>query len=269
MKCVFCTNSSSKSTYPLLKVAINSLLKNTTLVPYVIWGNHFLGESNEMIQWLKKKNIPIIQHTLSFEFDLYAFTFSKSSIKNPTLKKMYEFYPEYLNQNFIITESLRMDLPLVFPTDEYVLYADCDVVFLKDIQIEKFTEPIAAATRSDNFFNNGIMCLNIPKLKESYPQFIRFYIESNYTFEIGNTTTQGAYNTFFKDQIYSLPLEYNWHVFFGINEDAKIIHFCGPKPDDYQKMLNDPNSNYETLYRQCANSPSIPYYLNLFEQYSE
>jgi hypothetical protein len=267
LKCVFCTNSYSPSTYPLLKVAINSLLKNTTLQPYVVWGNHFKGESNPMIQWLQEKQIPIIQHTLSFEFDLYAFSFSKSSMHNPILKKMYEFYPEYYNQNFIISESLRMDLPWVFTKDEYILYTDCDVVFLKDIQIENFSEPIAAATRSGNFFNNGIMFLNLPELRRSHREFVNFYLKSNYTFEIGNSTTQGAYNTFYKEQVHSLPLEYNWHVFFGINDEAKIIHFCGPKYEDYQKMLNDPNADYEKIYRDCAKSPSIPHYLKEFEKY--
>jgi len=267
LKCVFCTNSYSESTYPLLKVAINSLLKNTTLQPYVIWGNHFKGESNPMIQWLQEKQIPIVQHTLSFEFDLLAFTFSKSYMNNTTLKEMYNFYPEYYNQNFIITESLRMDIPWVFTNDEYVLYSDCDVIFQHDITFEKFSQPIAAATRSDGFFNNGVMILNIHELQKTHRLFVKFYLESNYTFEIGNTTTQGAYNTFYKDQVAKLPLEYNWHVFFGINENAKIIHFCGPKPNDYQKMLNDPNAHYETLYRQCVNPQSIPYYLKEFEKY--
>lgn len=267
LKCVFCTNSYSQSTYPLLKVAINSLLKNTTLKPYVVWGNDFKGESNPMIQWLQDKQIPIIQHTLSFEYDLSSFSFSKSSMKNLTLKMMYEHYPNYYSHNFILTETLRMDLPIVFPNDEYILYTDCDVVFLKDIQIENFSEPIAAATRSGNFFNNGVMFLNLSELRKTYRQFVNFYLESNYTFEIGNSTTQGAYNTFYKDQVHHLPLEYNWHVFFGINEEAKIIHFCGPKPNDYYNILTGYCSDYDGLYRDCARAPSIPHYLKEFEKY--
>lgn len=274
MKAIFNTNDKSESTYPLLTVAINSLQANTTLIPYVIWSGSM---DHPMVNWLISKNVNIVNHELSFKNDIKHFNFNKVDYTNKLLGNMYKHYKEYYNSNFIEMDSIRIDIPLLFD-DNYVMYVDCDVIFLKDIKLEPFSEPLAAVLRQpENFFNNGVMILNLSELQKDLASFLRFYKDSNYSFKIGNNTTQGAYNTFYKDRVHGLSKDMNHFVFNGINHDAQIVHFAGPKPWDYkimQKELTILSSEltYEKMYYnylQIGNaSGSIQYYLKEWYKYA-
>ena len=288
MKCVFTTNNTSPTIYPLLKAAINSLKANTSLEPVVVWSNDHIadvnnmidqfrdttklvdhnGEANKMLYWLKEKNVPVIEHTLLFKDRIEHFNFKDAKYTNILLKYMYLHYPEYYNKNFIYTESLRMDIPMIFPTEKFVMYSDCDVIFLKDIENWEFRKPIAAVKR-DGFFNNGIMIFNIPYMLECYATFVNFYCNSNYGFDVGNVTSQGAYNTFFKDSTHKLPLDMNWHVFWDMNKEAKIAHFAGPKPIDYFNMWNRLN-DYDMMFYTCGYSKNnVKYWIERYNEYAE
>jgi|LakMenE01Jun11ns_1017448.scaffolds.fasta_scaffold9792287_2 lipopolysaccharide biosynthesis glycosyltransferase len=265
MKVVFTTNSdyNSYSSHNLLKVAINSLKVNTTLEPVVIWD----GYQDRTTGWLEDNDIPIIYHELSFIKQIKHFDFNKIQCKNKYIEDMYKHYPEYYNKTFIITESMRMDIPDLFPDEEYVLYCDCDVMFLKDPVFPLVKTPLGVATREDDFFNNGVMLFNIHEYKKYHEDFKKFYIESDYTFAIGDTTTQGAYNTFFKGLVTDIGLENNWHSFFGVNRDASIIHFCGPKPNQLKKLI-DNNTTYDILFKSCLNDHS-KHYVELWYMYQD
>ena len=45
---------------------------------------------------------------------------------------------------------------------------------------------------------------------------------------------QGAYNEFYSGKfvVHRWPL-FNWKPYWGFNARAKLVHFHGPKPDDY------------------------------------
>jgi lipopolysaccharide biosynthesis glycosyltransferase len=271
MKCIFTTNSKSDLTFPLLKVAINSLKKNTTLEPVVVWGDHIV-DTNEMVNWLIDNGVQIVYHKLFFEDRISHFDFKKVQCDNEMLRDMYLHYPEYYNWKFIYTESLRIDIPRLFPNEKYVMYADCDTLFLKDINVIEFDQPLAAVTR-DGFFNNGIMVLNIEKMMECYTEFVNFYVNSSYRFSIGNTTSQGAYNTFFHRNVHSLPLEMNWFPFWDMSKDHKepnIVHFVGPKPNQYLEMWSaEKCRNYEGMYHSCGfgNKDNIKYWIREWNTY--
>ena len=268
MRTVFTTNSDYKShsTHELLKVALNSLKVNTTLEPVVIWD----GYQDEMTGWLEANNIPIIYHQLSFKDKITHFDFQKIQCENNYLDTMYKHYPEYYNKTFIETESLRMDIPDLFPNEESVLYCDCDVLFLKDPEFPFIETPLGVATRENGFFNNGVMLFNIPEYKKYHEDFKKFYIESDYTFKIGDTTTQGAYNTFFKGLVSDIGLENNWHSFFGINPDANIVHHCGIKPMDILKIMKNVDilKDYDIIFQSCVNESS-KYYAKIWSQYEK
>lgn len=278
MKAVFTTNHdhNSYSSHRLLKVAITSLKLNTTLEPVVIWD----GQQDKTTGWLEDNNVPVIYHTLSFKDKITHFEFRKNMCQNHMIDRMYRYYP-YYNKTFIITESMRLDIPDLFPEDEYVLYCDCDVMFLKEPTISTFKSPLGASVRDGEFFNNGVMVFNLPEYRKFHEKFKQFYIDSNYVFEIGNTTTQGAYNTFFKNNVHDIGLDNNWHSFWGVNLEARIIHWCGPKPFEYEEMKkeflrhSDPTlieHKYEFMYYNCLTysmdkDNSMEYYLNEWRKY--
>lgn len=262
MRCIFTINDKSESTYPLLRTAINSLQANTTLEPIVIWS----GNDNKMSEWLIRRDISIIRHELSFKKEIEHFDFWDVDFINNDMKNMYTFYSDYYNKNFIETESLRIDIPILFDKESYVLYADCDVVFLDDIKMEPFKQHLAVAKR--HIFNNGIMFLNIAKMKECYQEFKDYYIKSNYNFAAG-MTTQGAYNEFFKNKIHEIPWEYNWHWFWGKNPNIRIVHFCGPKIMQWQDILENKNK-YELIYRNVVkNIPLMNYNIEKWNNFCE
>ena len=263
MKCVFTINDKSETTYPLLKAAINSLQTNTTLEPVIIWS----GGEHSMLEWLDERGVQIVRHELSFKQQIEHFDFWEVDYLNEDIKNMYKFYPNYYNKNFIETESLRIDIPILFDKESYVLYADCDVLFLKNIEIEPFDEHIAVVKR--HIFNNGIMFLNMAKMRECYDEFKNYYINSNYNSYLG-IATQGVYNEFFNEKIHTLPWYYNWHVFWGINPNTKILHYCGPKPKDYFSILKGLTklNDYEIMYQQCLKSAKQSY-IDQWNYYAE
>jgi hypothetical protein len=298
MNCIFTTNDFSDSTYPLLQAAINSLQRNTTLTPVVVWmadsgERYFKGsEALKMVKWLEEREVRVFYHTPKWIHDIEHFSFHNVKYKDEYLSNIYTHYPTYYNLNFIKTESLRIDIPKMFPDEKYVLYADCDTLFLKDISIINFDEPLAAALRH-TFFNNGVMLLNISKMLETYDDFLKFYLQSNYSFDTEytksnditnvilslNTTTQAAYNIYYHNRVSQMPLEMNWHIDWGKNEGIQILHFCGPKPHDYIKMMkeikelkagikSDPLFYGSFFYKTLHNS-TLKYFLEEWNKYAE
>ena len=283
VKCIYTTNCQSESTYPLLFASINSLLRNTDLEPVVIWGGKWYGNDHEITRDLAAKGVEVIPHTLSFDDQLDKLSFDNvdySKMEAQDLGKVYQTHTGYFNDNFIATESLRLDIPNLFPDEEYVLYVDCDTIFLQQPKFVPFDTPLGAAVRpSEDFFNNGVMFMNLPKLRETADEFIEFYLKSNYEFEIGGIATQGAYNTFYRGQATNFTFEFNWHAYWGASDNVQIIHYCGPKPRDYINILKevkDPLNNsltYDPLYldyfRQLYFKGDLLYMLGTWNRYAE
>lgn len=90
MKWYFASNDKSESFYPLIKGAVNSALKNTSLDPHFLYD----GEENELTEWLRNKGVKVIPHRVSF-YD---------ALKN--------HYPE-IALNVASGAFLRCDIPIV------------------------------------------------------------------------------------------------------------------------------------------------------------
>lgn len=247
MKWYFACNDKSPEFFPLIKGAVNSAIENTTLEPIFIYD----GEENALTQWLKEKGVKIINHRVSF-YD---------EIKN--------HYDEKL-LNIATGAFLRCDIPIIEKDDEFVLYTDCDVLFLKDFDPEKLKMPeyFSCSTQftKHNFidFNTGVMLMNVKKLRESHKDFTDF-IKKNLKILI--TFDQTAYQIYYHGKNTKLPIIYNHKPYWGIDEKAIILHFHGSKPiafvsEDTIKHL--PPKHYE-LYRK--NPKAYDYYLNLFKKY--
>ncbi len=78
------------------------------------------------------------------------------------------------------------------------------------------------------------MVVNLPALRRRMDELLRC-AEDNayYYFPVADSTyDQGLLNTVFReeDDWLRLPPEFNWRIFFGINRQALIAHWQGPKP---------------------------------------
>lgn len=245
MKWYFASNGQSKDFFPLIKAAVISALKNTTLEPNFIYD----GEENEFTQWLREKGVNIIPHRISF----------------------YETLKNHYDESVLKIASgafLRCDIPTIEKEDKFVLYTDCDVLFLKDFSIKLEPEYFACSTQfnKNNYkdFNTGVMLINVEKFRESYQDFKNFITENLSSLPDFDQT---AYQKFYKNKNTKLPVIYNHKPYWGIDKNAVILHFHGPKPIHFtseQDLKNLPGI-YHRLYKKKPKA--YEYYLNLFKNY--
>jgi hypothetical protein len=239
MKWVFASNQGSlespKEDWPrLIRAAVHSARKNTTLEPFMIYD----GADIEFIQELRNLGVTIIRHRLSF----YDFIVKYQEINKPD------------DRHYLQTASsafLRVDLPLLFPKDDFVLYTDCDVMFLKDPCVKDLRpayfscapERKRGDTRHKNI-NTGVMLMNIKTLGEGHASFCKF-IRENYA-DLASFA-QGAYIAYYDGKNELLPDELNWKPYWGLHGDPQIVHFHGPKPRIALALLANPNSRAPSI----------------------
>lgn len=246
MKWYFACNENSSHFFPLIDAAVNSALKNTTLKPYFI----FDGEECEFTEKLRDKGVEIIFHRVSF----------------------YDALKNYYDQNGLKIASgafLRCDIPIIEKEDEFVLYTDCDVVFLKDFECDLKPKYFACAPQTDrnNFshFNTGVMLMNVAVLRQTHEEFCGF-IKKN----LSNLPAfdQCAYQIFYSKNNTKLPTIYNHKPYWDIDDNAVILHFHGAKPISFadENALKNMQHNLYSLYKMCPNG--YDFYLGIFKKYS-
>jgi hypothetical protein len=234
-KWFFAYHGFHSATYDLhIEVMLKSAIANTTLEPHLIY---FGPQDSPIVRLAEAHGVKVIHHTPSILADLQR------------IKAKFPDYPiEFASGAF-----LRIDLPHICRelgyTDEFVLYTDCDVVFLRDIPeagSEPYLQPALFACAPERSrtelanINSGVMVMNVTALLEDYPPF-REYITSGDTlyhelFKNG-AFDQKAYRVYYQLKWDHLPPEYNWKPYWGFNDDALVVHFHGPKIPQLQKLI--------------------------------
>lgn len=249
MKWYFACNE-NPDFFPLIMGAVNSALKNTTLEPHFIYD----GAQNKLTDWLKERGVKIISYRVSFYENLQKY-----------------YSPELLS--IASGAFLRCDIPLIEKDSDYVLYTDCDVLFLKDFDAQIRPKYFACAPQENkrNFkdFNTGVMLINVKELRQSHEKFCAFISEN---LNLLPTFDQSAFQIFYSGKCSELPLTYNHKPYWGgvnegQNENVVIVHFHGCKPTDFasDERLKKLPYEHERLYRK--NPQAYDFYLNLFKKY--
>ena len=214
----------------LVRVSVRTALQNTSLVPHML----FDGDPCDFTDEMTSAGVKVIFHRVSFDDALEAF--------NP-----HEWYLPIMRGCF-----LRVEIPLIETEDDYVLYTDCDVMFLKDIIIEQKPEYFAACSErhKDDYsdLNSGVMLLNIRTMRECLPEFTQF-IRDNIT---TSTSDQPLYAAFFANKYESLNPQYNWKPYWGVADEPKILHWHGPKPVIVQKILENPAIGTAPIWKELV-----------------
>ncbi|WP_041257455.1 hypothetical protein [Fibrella aestuarina] len=257
MKCFFSFKASADKSHnydQLLKVAVYSALKNTTLQLYCI----FDGLPNELTKWLESKNVTVIFRR-SYLYNKLAYI-TCEKLNNPSLL------------NIGGGAFLRVEIPAIMQefgyNDRFVLYTDCDVMFQKDVAegLSRYEPKFFAVAPENNInsyrlMNSGVMLMNMPNLQKRDKDF-RNYVEKNlesYIPGIGKPVRpnllvyalsgrvnyypawdQSAYQHYYTQNWLSipgwdkLPPSFNWKPYWGDSSQADIVHFHGPKPNQAQ-----------------------------------
>jgi len=237
-----------------IKCAVNSALENTELEPHFLYDD-IKGDIG-IIKWLEDKNIKI--HRLSSRF----------------VGEM-----EKESDYSVITGKgafLRVEIPEVVKNnyeDEYVLYTDCDVIFLKEFSFKGKCEFFACAPEFNindwSLCNTGAMVMNINNLYNTLDEFSQFIRDHG----IGKFPAfdQGAYNHFYRKKWDKLNPIYNWKPYWGIENDASILHFHGLKIENIEKIfggkIDDIPPVLSNMYK--ANSVSYKHYYEIAKKYEE
>lgn len=207
-----------RGTRHLLYTAVGSCLAKTDLEVNLL----YVGRKNEFTAHLEAKSVKVHYHDPAF-----------AEVLRKGYKDEYEIFKGHW---------LRVDIPLIEKEDDFVLYTDIDVLFHDGFTIPTVRPDFIAAApehEKNNFgyFNSGVMVVNVVGLRENHAAFgdaLRRRVEGGFTYPAHD---QASFNEFFKGRWQLLPNEFNWKPYWGVNKEAKIIHFHGTKPGHAEKIL--------------------------------
>lgn len=271
MKCYFALSddvSNNDVYYWMFVATLNSAKRNTTLDLHCLYDFRKTNveniEDDRIYQLLKKYEVKIHLSTIDFEDDLLQ-VYTDEYLKKCNVTK-----------SSLYSRFLRFMIADVENDDEYILYADTDVLFLKDITLDSFPSlpktvgvcPEFEDTYNYSNFNAGIMLINMESYKSAKKELYN-YLKKKVRAKI-ECCDQGYLNELYQDNFEKLPNIYNWKPYWGINDAAKIVHLHGLKPRvDFsdvecrfipfvsQLMYENPDAKYGWFY-----------YFNLFATYT-
>ena len=157
---------------------------------------------------------------------------------------------------------LRLDLPDLVDSDETVLYTDTDVFVVSNPCKYSYPCDIFAAAPEFNIsnytaINTGSMVINIGNARSSF-KMLRDWTVSNLS--IIPDFDQGAIRAFYNGRWGRLDPRMNWKPYWGINKEAIIVHYHGPKPCQFSPgsiVLHD--SSLKNIYNM--NPDAYEYYV--------
>jgi hypothetical protein len=202
----------------LIRVAVHSARLHTDLKPHFIYD----GEPSAFTAELAAQGVNVIFHRLSFTDALSA--------HQPDNREF---------QAVARGAFLRFDIPLFFDAeDRFVLYTDVDVMFRHQPDFRGYYPGlIAAAPQCERGLrvdmNSGVMLVNAVNFRDFHPQLVDF---TRRHLDLG--LDQEVMRAILGNDYLLLPDLYNWKPYWGVNPEAPIIHWHGPKPVTMAKLLS-------------------------------
>ena len=183
----------------MVKVAVHTALKHTSLVPHLLYD----GRDNALTDWLRKQKVAIIPCRTPF-FDQLREVSQKKQDPQILAIGAGAFLRVELPK---ITHELGMD-------DTYVLYTDCDVMFMKEVaeDLKKIGCRYFAVAPEFNpkdyqHMNTGVMLMNLENLVQVDERFRDFVISNLEKFPCWD---QSAYQWFYKSPRKKLFGRHGW-----------------------------------------------------------
>ena len=212
------------------EVAVLSALQHTSLTPHFL----FDGGPCALTDRLQRIGTKVIFH--------------RSSL-SPSIIGTKPDEPSW--QKIAHGAFLRLDIPSIDFESDFVLYTDCDVMFMKEPRLDEIKPRFFAVapefTRGDYLnMNSGVMVMNLGGMRGVAAE-LEAFIRSN----LGDFKTfdQAALRLFFAGRFDPLPEPLNWKPYWGDNPDATIIHFHGPKPPHVRVMLGNHDPAYPEIIK--------------------
>ena len=264
MKCYFALtepDSDNEVYIDLLEVTLKSAVKNTSLDLYALYDGKV---DSRCYSLLKKYNVNIILHKFSHE-QFLPIVYPEDYMKQQ--------YGKVISYKKIAGTFMRLDIPFIEKDDEFVLYCDIDVLFNCEISLDELPKPhyLAAAPEFEkdvtkmSSFNAGVLLLNVRNMKEKITNIFNCMKKGERN--SSGLFDQGFLNQFCFEDMDLLPIEFNWKPYWGINPQAKIIHFHGMKPNgniDNSGFTMKTSVHYRILKGHPLDFEGLVYYNMLF-----
>ena len=271
MKWFTTTNEASldnDSFFLLLQVAVLSARQNTSLEPFLVYD----GNEHQRLTWLRDQGVVIVNHELPFRQELSDYLYR--TCKAELLPELVEIRSGAYLKTEIPTAVREHGV-----TDRFVLYTDCDVIFMRDLELHRKKPRYLAACGNREggrtrlrlggwvHFNSGIMLMNVDAMCSTAAEFRTFVMNNG-----GNAkrppskfmqknlflSDQVALNVFHRGRIQSLSPSYNWHPTRGVDHRARIIHFNGLKWTQWNEFQEERllPERMESFKRLVAKNPA-------------
>jgi FkbM family methyltransferase len=231
----------------LIRAAVHSARRSTRLVPHLIWD----GPETGFLDELRGLGVTVLFHRVPFYDGLVGFKDD----------------PVYLGT--AAGCFLRVEIPVLEQAQDFVLYTDADVLFLRDpVPMLREMRPECFAAMSeftlDDGLNSGVLLLNVRQMRAEYPAF-RAFIEANLALGLD----QDMYRHFYAGRWEKLPPGLNWKPYWGRSDDAVILHWHGIKPVLARTLLDDPAARVIPALQMLVerNPEGYRYYLGIYDEY--
>jgi hypothetical protein len=246
-----------------VRVAVTSVRQYTTMIPLVIVN----GERNEITEWLATVDGVLVMFVPAppWREQLLA-------LNAPNRAEFSEKYsPLYADDDAVVGTHLRIDLSVFGLLDDYVFYTDTDVMFVRDVTLSDFKVALggqlpdfyACASeskvddRNEIVCNAGVMLMNLRGMRHTHDDFVAWILNqpSTHHGEYG-PSDQGALAEFYRNRWGWLPSIFNWGVYFPDADGVMLLHFHGPKLEDYTAYFRgEPTRDaFKGIFAQCGDS---------------
>jgi hypothetical protein len=201
------------------KLAVRSAAAQGGLQPCLLYH----GRPTDFTDWMTRQGVSVIQTRPGF------------------LDKMQDAEAAGHYKAHSIGHWLRVAIPQVEQQEEFVLYTDCDVVFLRpqnwaDIRPRVFAAAPEFQRANWNYVNSGVMVINVPAMRRSYPAFEAHIIER--LTNTPNYDDQWALNEAYRGHWERLDPLCNWKPYWPHEPRATVLHFHGPKLNGLRMIAN-------------------------------
>ena len=205
----------------MLRLALKSAKENTSLKLYALYDG---TPNDKAYKIFEEYGTNIILCKCSFRDKLEKYYQNQSDDIRNGIKRMLGCF-------------MKFDIAVHEQEDDVVLYADIDTIFLQDVDWSSFqTKTIAAAPEFDKnydiikgykYFSASPMFINVAEAKKRRLSLLDMLDKHIEPYQ--ECWDQGFWNELYKDDFEQLPIEFNWKPYWGINDDAKIVHIHGYK----------------------------------------
>lgn len=246
----------------MIKPAVRSAMQTKNIRPYalVYAGLH----ENSTLGWLQEVGVRCVFHR-----PLWRDIVLRLKMKTPV---SFRGRTHLFDKTSLYGTFVRLDIPLIeeFLQYEHILYSDIDIFFRAPVPF--YSAPrIMSQTISMDFefaeqfpMNAGVYLANMLFLRKTYDRLIQSLRQAT-SLDFGHygPVDQGLLNLVYEDELqtgYNLPPNVmNAKPYKPYEPNSWIVHFHGPKPEDYVEFLTHGRCRFGEICRNGAREGACKY----------